>query len=140
MSVDVRTRTDGPIPTIDPVQFFTSDLPASLDDGAARLSPAARWMHPAPLTISIDGDEWTLRSDDGRVRVADGGGSEHRLVLSAADLADLVADLVTPMAWFISGALDTTARLELLLDWWVLLRGALDASTPYVPGVGDAGL
>lgn len=134
MSVDVRTRTDGPIPTIDPVQFFTSDLPASLDDGAARLSPAARWMHPAPLTISIDGDEWTLRSDDGRVRVADGGGSEHRLVLSAADLADLVADLVTPMAWFISGALDTTARLELLLDWWVLLRGALDASTPYVPG------
>src|SRR5690606_37422072 len=30
------------------------------------------------------------------------------------------------------------ARLERLLDWWVLLRGALDGRTPYVPGPGRA--
>lgn len=134
VSVDARTRTDGPISVIDPADFFETDLPAWLVEGAERLAPAARWMQPAPLTVSVAGREWTLRSESGRIEVVAGATSELRLVLTAADLTDLVVDLVTPMAWFISGALDTTARLELLLDWWVLLRGAIDRRTPYAPG------
>ncbi len=137
MTVDVRTRVDGPTPEVDPALLFGEQLPAAFASSSEELRPAATWLDPRPLTVEVDGDAWTLSVDDGRVGVTPGATSDQRLTLSRDALTDLVADLVTPMAWFISGALDSTARLELLLDWWVLLRGALDGRTPYAPGAGS---
>lgn len=134
MGVDVRTRVDGTTERVDPADFFDHELPVRLDAAARGSEPAVRWLDPPPLVVVVDGDAWTLATDDGRVTVRRGAHSEHRLVLTAEALDDLVVDLVTPMAWFISGALDTTMRLERLLDWWVLLRAALDERAPYVPG------
>ena len=36
------------------------------------------------------------------------------------------------MGWFSSGVLDLQGRLERLLDWWLVLRGALDGVAPLV--------
>ena len=36
------------------------------------------------------------------------------------------------MGWFSSGVLQLEGRLERLLDWWLVLRGALDAVAPHV--------
>ncbi len=134
MSVDVRTRVDGTEQRIDPAGFFDDTLPGRFAAQADSLSGGVRWMNPAPLVIQVDSDVWTLSTSDGRITVerGDRGGSHLRLTVEA--LSDLVADLVTPMAWFISGVLDTDTRLEHLLDWWVLIRAALDGLTPYVPG------
>ena len=41
MSVDLRTRTDGPRETVDPTEFFEHDLPAALH---ARRDPDALGM------------------------------------------------------------------------------------------------
>jgi hypothetical protein len=55
--------------------------------------------------------------------------------LAAGQLDDLVHDQQTFMAWFSSGRLEQPAgRLEDLLDWWLVLRAALDARAIYTPG------
>src|SRR5919106_895705 len=64
-------------------------------------------------------------------------GEGLRLRLTAEQLADLWSDQATPMAWFSSGALRLDGRLEHLLDWWVLLRGAIDERPPHVAGAVD---
>ena len=47
--------------------------------------------------------------------------------LTPEQLADLAADQTTFMGFFTHGTLDQTAgRLEDLLDWWLVLRSALD--------------
>ena len=134
MGVDVRTRVDGPIDTVDPSRLFGAELVERFDEAAGTLEPAVRWLDPPPLAVHVGDDAWTLSTEDGRVRIRPGAHSEQRLDLTVEALSELVADLVTPMAWFISGALDSNARLEWLLDWWVLLRAALDDRTPHVPG------
>lgn len=138
MSVDVRSRVDGTEQRIEPAEFFDSTLRDSFVAHTDSLTGGVRWMDPAPLVIHVGDEAWTLSTSDGHVTVqrGDHGGSHLRLTVEA--LSDLAADLVTPMAWFISGALDTDARLEQLLDWWVLIRAALDGLTPYVPGTASA--
>ena len=65
----------------------------------------------------------------------DGAASEGlRLRLTAEQLADLWCDQATPMTWFSGGTLELEGRLEHLLDWWVLLRGAIDQRAPHVAG------
>jgi hypothetical protein len=55
--------------------------------------------------------------------------------LTSAQLDDLVADRSTFMAWLSSGQLDqAVGRLSDLLDWWVVLRGALDGRRIHTPG------
>ena len=87
------------------------------------------------MAVEVDGAAWTLRADGDRV-VVEGGMADgaRTLVLTRQQLADLADDQVTPMGWFASGALAGTARLETLLDWWLLVRGALDGVAPHVAG------
>ncbi|MGB6056988.1 MAG: phytanoyl-CoA dioxygenase family protein [Microthrixaceae bacterium] len=137
MSVDVRTRVDGTNPAVEPGEFFDSTLPGQFAEGADSLADGVRWLDPVPLVVHVGDQAWTLSADDGRIAVRPGSHGGSQLRLNQEALGDLAADLVTPMAWFISGALDTDARLEQLLDWWLLIRGALDGLTPYVPWSGD---
>jgi len=134
VSVDVRTRTTRPEAPVDPEAFFERDLPAALErDGHGA---AVRSLAPPPLTIEVDGEAWTLTAaEDGRIAVSRGGQDGARLRLTASALDGLVHDEITPMAWFSNGTLDlTNGRLERVLDWWMILRGTLDARAPYVGG------
>lgn len=135
MSVDRRARVDGSVEPVGPGAFFRHDLPAAAAAHAALLAPALRWYDPAPLTVAVDGGRWTLRAESDRLVVAEGGGgAEPELALTVLQLTELVADLATPLRWSGEGELVATAPLSLLLDWWVLLRGALDGIAPRVPG------
>ena len=137
MSVDVRTRIDGPSEQFDPTAFFSERLPAALDNAADRLRAPVVALAPPPLTIEVARDVWTLLADDGRVRIEHGGvraGAGVRVRLSPGQLADLVDDQATPMGWFSSGNLDMEGRLERLLDWWLVVRGAVDGVVPFVGG------
>jgi hypothetical protein len=135
MSVDVRTRVDGEQATVDPARFFEDDLPAALGAAAPLLAEAGAVLRLPPLVIEVDGDSWTLEVPDGDFAVVPGATSADdamHLRLDAGQLSDLVADQVTPMGWFSSGALALSGRLERLLDWWLVLRGALDGVAPHV--------
>jgi hypothetical protein len=140
MSVDVRTRRDGTVTTVDPHAFLTDSLPTALDAAADRL---ARWMRGhdlRPLSIVVDDtDAVTLTVDADRVVVRPGRIADAAVLqLTGGELGDLVADQVTPVGWMASGALRLEgARFGDLLDWWLVVRAALDGTTPYVAGDVD---
>jgi len=138
VSVDVRFRVDGAqeVPA-DPADFFERHLPAALDAAAATMKPALAWLNLRPLTVLIDGtdDAWTL-SANGAVRVERGAASTGAAVsLTSEQVTDLATDQASFMGFFTWGTLDQRAgRLEHLLDWWLVLRGALDGREIYTPG------
>ena len=136
MSIDVRFRVDGSEQAPpDVATFFGAELPAALDASAALIAPALDWLALAPLTVQIDGEAWHLRVDGG-VRVASGPAPEGATVrLTTEQLSELASDQATFMGFFTWGTLDQPAgRLEHLLDWWLVLRAALDARPVYTPG------
>ena len=135
MSVDVRTRADRSTEQVDSKDFFDSQLPAAFAAGAELLAAAVAHLSPPPLSVDVDGRQWTMRPVAGTVVVESGGGEDaQHLTLDAVQLSDLVNDQVTPMGWFSSGRLALKGRLSDLLDWWLLMRGALDGVAPHVPG------
>ncbi|HTZ10425.1 MAG TPA: phytanoyl-CoA dioxygenase family protein [Acidimicrobiales bacterium] len=136
MSVDVRTRVDGSPVADDPAGFFGRRLPAALDAGGAALAAAAAVLDLAPLEVAVAGERWTLALEGGRVAVTAGPGGEGalRLALEPEQATDLEHDQVTPMGWFSSGRLALEGRLERLLDWWLVVRGALDGVVPHTGG------
>jgi len=136
MSVDLRTRTDGPRPEVDPGRFFREELPPALDASAAAISAGAPFLELRPLTVEIDGASWTLAWDDDRVTVAAGDGTGGaRIRLTAGQLNDLVSDQQTIMGFWSSGRHDQPAgRLGDALDWWLVLRAALDGRPLHTPG------
>src|SRR5687768_15301702 len=137
MSVDTRTRIDHERTPLDPRTFLDDELPARFDESADRLAESTALLDPAPLSIELpDGSARTLTADGGRARIVPGTGAGGVVRLDAEQVDDLATDQATPMTWLTSNALHLRhgARLEGLLDWWLLVRSALDGSTPYLPG------
>ena len=136
MSVDLRTRVDGPHEAITPDRFFGDDLPAALDAHADAVAGAA-WLAPRPLTVEVAGEAWTLSvEDDGRVEVTAGrrDGAAH-VRLTAEQVDGIAADQQTFVGMWTSGKLDQPAgRLEDAMDWWLVLRAALDGTPIHTPG------
>jgi hypothetical protein len=139
MSVDQRTRTDGPRAPVHAEAFFAA-LPDLLDAHHAALRAGLAWLAPRPLVVEVDGAAWTLATGgdggDPHVTVTPGHGEAAAHVrLTREQLADLVDDQATFMAWFSGGTLDQPrGRLEDLLDWGLVLRAALDGRTLHAPG------
>ena len=142
MSVDLRTRSDA-----DPVSF---DCDAFLADG---LPTALRRRHEErarphvvldPLVLEVDGVPWTLAfaGDEGAEPVLQPGAAEGAVVLrlTGALLGDLATDQITPIGMMTGGTLDLAGGggLALVLDWWVVLRDALDDDP--LPGPDDVEL
>ena len=136
MSVDLRTRVDSPREPVDPAQFFEHDLPAELDANRDAVAPGAGWLGLRPMTIEVDGDAWTLSVGDSGVHVGIGTDADAaRVRLEPGQLDDLVHDQQTFMGMWSSGRLDQPeGRLGDALDWWLVLRAALDGRAIYQPG------
>lgn len=136
MSVDWRTRSDATAPSeVDPVEMFDVELPSAFAAAAERLStPGVRL--PADLQVEVDGRTWRMWVDDDGVHVARaGGGSIPVLRLDSGQVRDLVIDQSTPISWLADGTLRLEgAGLPVVLDWWMLIRSALDGTTPHSAG------
>ena len=136
MTVDVRTRMEGPVAAVDAAAWFSA-LPALAAAAADRVVPGTTQLAPRPVTIVVDGDACcSLSFDDGVVVVAPGVASERRWLLTGEELTDLVHDIQTPMSFLSSGrlAVEGGVRLEDTLDWWVILRAILDGQTVHTAG------
>jgi len=139
MSVDLRTRQDGPTPALDAAEYFGHDLPARIDALSDLVVPGLRWLDPRDLTIDTDAGAWTLAWDGDRLTI-DAGRVEGAAAvrLPTAQLDDLVHDREGFMGMFSSGRLDiVSGRLADLLDWWLVLRGLIDERPVYSPGSID---
>lgn len=135
MSLDVRTRIDGEVPPLEPARFFTVDLPAALERTEHLRRPGLARLDLRPLAIAIDDETFTLVSDgDVSIRT---GAVPGALVwpLSRAELGAIASDESTPIGLYAGGSLRVPiADLPLLLDWWLVLRSALDERPLYHPG------
>lgn len=135
MSVDVRTRVDGPVTPVDAADWFSA-LPALAALAADRVEPGAAELAPRPLSMVVGNACCSLAFEDGAVVVAPGVTSERRWLLTGEELTDLVHDVQTPMGFLTSGrlALEGGVRLEDTLDWWVILRAILDDKVVHTSG------
>jgi hypothetical protein len=139
MSVDVRFREDGPRPPFEPQEFFEHRLPEALQAQWERIAPGASALRLRPLSIATPQAVARLVWRDAGVTVEPGAapGTAGGLVwrLEAGELAELVHDEKTPMTFFSGGELRVErGGLPELLDWWLVLRAALDARPIHTPG------
>jgi hypothetical protein len=127
MSVDLRIRADGEQAPVEAARFFGEELPGRLDAHHALIAPGARERPLRDLCIETGGEPWTLRWQHDRASVREGRGGGARVRLSREQLTDLVHDQSTPIALMSNRLLDMPeGGLPDFLDWWLVLRAALD--------------
>lgn len=138
MSVDLRTRSDADPVSFDEAAFLATDLPAAL---AARHLARSRPHRPLdPLVLAVEGEPWTLAFDGDEPVLRSGGTPGAAAVrLTTRLLGDLATDQITPIGMMTGGTLDVdSGGFGLLLDWWVVLRDALDTNP--LPGPDEVEL
>ncbi len=139
VTVDLRTRTDSDRPLLDPAAFLDQTLPEAFDALTGPL-PGRPGVSLRPLILEVDGERWGLAVEDGRATVTpsepgpdeDGRHPAH-VRLTVTQLHDLAHDYLTPIGLMTSGSLDLpVGQIGHLLDWWLVLRAALDGPHPDV--------
>jgi hypothetical protein len=138
MTIDLRTRDDVDVETIDITDFFERQLPELAAERSALAVPGARELGVRPLTVETAAGSWTLSIDGDKVRVdagGDNGNGNGTVRLDAAEVSDIVHDRRTPMTLLAAGTLDMPeGELGDFLDWWVVLRSLLDARAVHTAG------
>jgi hypothetical protein len=135
MSVDLRTRVDSEQVPVEAGRFFRETLPALLDAHQPLIAPGASELPLEPLCIETDGEPWTLAWHEDRASLKPGHQGKARARVSAAQLSDIVSDQSTPIALMSNRLLDMPeGGLPDFLNWWLVLRAALDTRRVYVRG------
>jgi hypothetical protein len=138
MSIDLRSRSDGKEASIDAPSFFRETLPAIFETHQALLERGARALRLHPFCIETDDEPWTLYWEEDRVSVRPGRPDHRdasRVRLSGQQWTDIVNDQSTPIALMSNNLLDMPeGGLPDFLNWWLVLRGALDERPIHAPG------
>ncbi len=136
MPVDLRTRRDEDAQSVDASTLFCEHLPEAFEKNQASIAPGLARLSLRPFAVRSDSGDWTLIPHHDRIEVRAGCDRAGAcVVLSAEELSDLVNDQITPMTLVTGGALEMPAGgLADFLDWWTVLRAALDDRPLYVEG------
>ncbi len=135
MSVDLRTRVDSEQGPVEASSFFREDLPCYLDAHQDLLAPGGCRLPLPGFCIEVDSEPWTLSWQGDRVAVAAGSHGQARVRLTGEQLTDIVNDQSTPIALMSNGVLDMPeGGLPDFLNWWLILRSALDGRRVHVEG------
>ncbi len=135
MSVDLRTRVDAEQVPVEAGRFFRETLPALLDAHRSQIAPGASELALEDFCVETDGEPWTLSWRGDHVGVEPGRRGAARVRLAAAQLSDLVNDQSTPVALMSNRLLDMPeGGLPDFLNWWLVLRAALDARRIHARG------
>jgi hypothetical protein len=135
MSVDLRTRVDSEQVPLEAGGFFREALPVRLDACRAEIEPGASRLPLKPLCIETAGEPWTLTWDSGRAAVTPGHRGAARVRLTVEQLSDIANDQITPVALMSNRLLDMPeGGLPDFLNWWLVLRAALDGRRIHVRG------
>ena len=135
MTIDLRTRDDVDVETIDVGDFFGNQLPRLAAERSVLAVPGARELGVRPFTIETTAGTWTVSVDDDAVRVHPGGAGHAAVRLDADEITDIVHDRRTPMTLLAAATLDMpSGDINDFLDWWVVLRSLLDARAVHTAG------
>jgi hypothetical protein len=87
------------------------------------------------LCVEVDSEPWTLSWQGDRASVGPGRRGQARVRLTGEQLSDIVNDQSTPVALMSNGLLDMPeGGLPDFLNWWLILRSALDRQRVHTPG------
>jgi hypothetical protein len=135
MSVDLRTRADSEQSSVDVDTFFRDTLRTRLDSNHAEIAPGAADLDLPDFCIETDGEPWTLCFENDQVRVKPGALGRARVILTREQLSDIVNDQSTPIALMSNALLDMPeGGLPDFLNWWLVLRAALDGRRIHARG------
>jgi hypothetical protein len=135
VTLDLRTRLDGDVETVDIGDFFEAELPRLAAERSDLALPGALELGVTPLTIETPDGSWTLSVTDRTILVGRGGGGAATVRLDQSELTDVVHDLRTPMTLLTAGTLDMPrGNLGDFLDWWVILRSLIDGRMVHAAG------
>lgn len=134
--IDQRTRRDDEPTDLDVVDLLDRELPRRLHDCSATL-PAPHDLPLRTFVLHVGDRSWILRrAGDGfdidrvdRIPSARVAGSDRVLETTFTEdqFLDLVTDQITPVGMMTAGTLSlASGRVGHLLDWWLVLRSALD--------------
>lgn len=125
--VDTRSRPVGASGPADAATFWTGDWREALDRHGERAADDARRLGVPPLTITVDGDPWTLRPGDRGLAVEPGRSAELEIALAGDAFADLVCERRTALGLVIGArATGEPAANDAFCLWDPVLRSALD--------------
>jgi hypothetical protein len=135
-SVDSRTRlTSTPGPET-PAGFWRNAWPEALAHHGERASADAALLDLPPLSISVDGDAWTLRRGERTLDIERGrDGASLEVALAGDAFADLVTERRTALGLLIAGRVEgDSAANEAFCAWDPVLRSAIDGRGVYRTG------
>ena len=72
-TVDFRTRLDGDVDLLDPVEFLEDRLPPLLDASGRQAGVAATRLELVPLTLDVEGQRLTMVPEDDALDLQPGG-------------------------------------------------------------------
>ena len=134
-SVDTRTRSSGTDDPIDMTSFFTGGWTTAVAANGARAADDAERLRLKPLTLTVDGESWTLRLADGTLEAVPGRESDAEVLLDGDAFADLVTEGRTALGLVIGARTEGEgAANDLFCRWDPVLRSVLDGRGVYRPG------
>jgi hypothetical protein len=135
-SIDSRTRPVGAAAAIDPAEFFAGPWRDALERNGARAALDAEHLDLPPLTLVVDGDEFTIgRRDDVIGAAAGTGDAGLRVTFDRGAFGDLVAEERTALGLLVGGRIDgDPASNNAFCAWDPVLRSLLDGRAVYRPG------
>jgi hypothetical protein len=135
MSIDLRTRIDSDQAPVTADRFFNETLPDRLDAHQDLVAAGGKQLRLHDLCLEIDGEAWTLSWHGDRAAVDVGNQGQARARLTHQQLTDIVNDQSTPVALMSNRLLDMPeGGLPDFLDWWLVMRAALDGRKVHVAG------
>jgi Phytanoyl-CoA dioxygenase (PhyH) len=134
-TVDLRTRSDGEVLSVDPDTFVGEQVPGLLGLNAAEAGRAADRLGLLPLSFDLEGEQFTLVPDDGRLVVRHGVGQALVVALDRFAFSELVSDAVSTFGLTMSGRADIrVGSVDAFVEWEPVLRCLVDGRAVYEPG------
>jgi hypothetical protein len=135
MSADTRTRSMNVAGPHDPSAFWTGEWRAAIARNGQRASEDAARLGLHPLSITVDGETWTLAPGRATIDVGRGRAADACVELTPDAFADLFCERRTALGLVIGGRVDgDPAANDAFCAWDPVLRSALDGRSVYRSG------
>jgi hypothetical protein len=135
MSVDTRTRSMNVAGPSEPRPFWEGEWRAALARNGERAAADAARLGLPPLSITVDGDSWTLQPGPTTIDVTPGRSADACVVLTPDAFADFFCERRTGLGLVIAGRVDgDPASNDVFCAWDPVLRSALDGRGVYRSG------
>ena len=136
VTVDRRSRFEGDTVALDPHTFVEGHVAPLVDARGADAARAAARLGLMPLTLNIEGEQFTFAiADNGRMIVHAGDGQALTVALDRDAFSDLMQDVSSTFGIQMTGRAEMVhGELDAFVEWEPVLRWLLDGRPVYEPG------